>query len=87
MLDTLLYVLKDGLLRLTNVRKLQCAKKCGTYFMALAVLFSFYGGGGGGGGKGSLQRLIVDIIRLLGRQTFNCVHYCSTGKHTIKSQD
>lgn len=28
-LDTLLYVLKDGLLRLTNVRKLQCAKKCG----------------------------------------------------------
>lgn len=27
-LDTLLYVLKDGLLRLTNVRKLQCAKKC-----------------------------------------------------------
>ncbi|XP_015774037.1 PREDICTED: uncharacterized protein LOC107352215 [Acropora digitifera] len=27
-LDTLLYVLKDGLLRLTNVRKLQSAKKC-----------------------------------------------------------
>lgn len=27
--DTLLYVLKDGLLRLTNVRKLQCAKQCG----------------------------------------------------------
>lgn len=27
-LDTLLYVLKDGLLRLTNVRKLQCAKQC-----------------------------------------------------------
>ena len=52
MLDTLLYVLKDGLLRLTNVRKLQCAKKCGTYFMALAVLFSFYGGGGGEGGGG-----------------------------------
>ena len=30
-LDTLLYVLKDGLLRLTNVRKLQCAKKCGKH--------------------------------------------------------
>ena len=57
-MDTLLYVLKDGLLRLTNVRKLQCAKKCGTYFMALAVLFSFLWG---------------RLTRLLGRQTFNCV--------------
>ena len=61
MLDTLLYVLKDGLLRLTNVRKLQCAKKCGTYFMALAVLFSFYGGGGGeGGGVGEWQSAKTD---------------------------
>ena len=57
-LDTLLYVLKDGLLRLTNVRKLQCAKKCGKYFMALAVLFSFLWG---------------RLTRLLARQIFNCV--------------
>lgn len=36
-LDTLLYVLKDGLLRLTNVRKLQCAKKCDEKWKELSV--------------------------------------------------
>ena len=51
MLDTLLYVLKDGLLRLTNVRKLQCAKKCGTYFWLLLFCFLFIGREGGGGGQ------------------------------------
>ncbi|XP_073231634.1 ubiquitin conjugation factor E4 B-like [Porites lutea] len=36
-LDTLLYVLKDGLLRLTNVRKLQCAKKCDEKWKELSI--------------------------------------------------
>ena len=36
-LDTLLYVLKDGLLRLTNVRKLQCAKKCGKQLLNMNI--------------------------------------------------
>lgn len=35
--DTLLYVLKDGLLRLTNVRKLQCAKQCDEKWKELSV--------------------------------------------------
>ena len=75
-MDTLLYVLKDGLLRLTNVRKLQCAKKCGTYFITLAV-FLFLEEGGGGGGE--LLGGLVDVFRLLGRQTFSYVpvHYYS----------
>lgn len=56
-------MLKDGLLRLTNVRKLQCAKKCGTYFMALAVLFSFYGGGRGGRQSAKTDRRHNQISR------------------------
>ncbi|KAL9975428.1 hypothetical protein ACROYT_G012589 [Oculina patagonica] len=36
-LDTLLFVLKDGLLRITNVKKVQCAKQCDEKWKELSL--------------------------------------------------